>query len=163
MQRCWIPLNSDICRHPSAVRRCAAVLRILGIAPGCAGGVALHRSADGVTRSVAFPTPPRLRETPLPVNLRVPDVLEPLVRSMWERSPTFRRQCARLGQNRHIIASIELAAGLDGGVARLARDGTRISGRSRRPARPRPERRVRFPVDDPSQFFTILRTPLKSR
>jgi Tol biopolymer transport system component len=36
-----------------------------------------------------------------PENLEVHPVLQPFVDGMWERSPTFRRQCRRLGAERH--------------------------------------------------------------
>jgi hypothetical protein len=46
----------------------------------------------------------------LPANLVVPDRLRPLVTTMWRNSPTFRRQCARLGENPGVVVHIELAA-----------------------------------------------------
>ena len=49
------------------------------------------------------------RELPLPTNLIVPDVIGPLVGSMWRKSPTFRRQCARLAEHPDVIVRLEFA------------------------------------------------------
>jgi len=46
---------------------------------------------------------------PLPDNLRLPDIVRPLVTTMWRQSPTFRRQCARLAENPAVVVTIEIA------------------------------------------------------
>ena len=48
-------------------------------------------------------------EPPLPGNLIVPNVLRPLVQRMWRKSPTFRRQCARLTEHTEVTVHIELS------------------------------------------------------
>src|SRR5262249_31405405 len=45
----------------------------------------------------------------LPANLKLPDVLHPLAVSMWQRSLTFRRQCARLSEHPAVTVTIEFA------------------------------------------------------
>ena len=48
-------------------------------------------------------------ETPLlPRNLLLPEIVRPLAELMWRRSPTFRRQCARLAENAAVIVHIQL-------------------------------------------------------
>lgn len=42
------------------------------------------------------PSEPSVFEGGLPSNLTVPDRIVPLIEHMWQRSATFRRQCARL-------------------------------------------------------------------
>ncbi len=44
----------------------------------------------------------------LPSNLVVPDVIQPLVTAMWQRSPTFRRQCARLAETPGVVVRLEV-------------------------------------------------------
>jgi hypothetical protein len=44
----------------------------------------------------------------LPINLKLPDVLRRLALSMWQRSLTFRRQCARLSEHPAVVVTIEL-------------------------------------------------------
>ena len=46
----------------------------------------------------------------LPANLIVPDVVRPLVTTMWQQSFTFRRQCARLAENPTVVVTIELTS-----------------------------------------------------
>jgi hypothetical protein len=46
--------------------------------------------------------------SPLPANLIVPDIVRPLVTTMWRQSFTFRRQCARLAENPTVVVTIEL-------------------------------------------------------
>jgi hypothetical protein len=55
---------------------------------------------------------------PLPPNLVVPEVLRPLIATMWRRSPSFRRQCARLAEQRDVMLEIELARGVQRDPAR---------------------------------------------
>jgi Tol biopolymer transport system component len=61
---------------------------------------------------------PSNRPAGLPSNLIVPEVLRPLVTSMWRQSPTFRRQCARLAEHSEIVVHIELAIRIPDGWAR---------------------------------------------
>jgi hypothetical protein len=74
-----------------------------------------HTLALGTSSSVA-PIPSRV--CPLPANLIVPDMVRPLVTSMYGQSPTFRRQCARLAEHQEVTVRIELAIGLRYGGAR---------------------------------------------
>jgi hypothetical protein len=53
----------------------------------------------------------------LPPNLQARDNVLPLVRTMWLRSPTFRRQCARLGENPFVIVTIGLTTHASNGRA----------------------------------------------
>jgi hypothetical protein len=64
----------------------------------------------------------------LPANLRVPDGVLPLVRTMWLRSPTFRRQCARLVENPAVTVTIAFSSPRANVHARthIARDGAGI-------------------------------------
>ena len=39
----------------------------------------------------------------LPINLRIPDDIRPLLERIWLASPTFRRQCARLAESSTIV------------------------------------------------------------
>jgi hypothetical protein len=63
-------------------------------------------SAATVAPSPELTTPPR--EAALPANLVVPDVVRPLVTTMWRQSPTFRRQCARLAEHATVTVRLEL-------------------------------------------------------
>jgi len=58
------------------------------------------------------------RESALPANLIVPDMVLPLVTSMWGLSPTFRRQCARLAEHPDMVVHIQLTVGVSNGTAR---------------------------------------------
>jgi len=64
----------------------------------------------------------------LPANLRVSDGVLPLVRTMWLRSPTFRRQCARLVENPAVTVTIAFSSPSANVHARthIARDGSGI-------------------------------------
>src|SRR6476620_764112 len=77
---------------------------------------ALRLSSRGV--------PAPSRESPIPTNLIVPEVVRPLVTSMYRRSPTYRRQCARLAEHQEVIVRIEREIGVRYGHARsrLERD-----------------------------------------
>ena len=77
-------------------RRAAALLTTLLVA----GGAAVASAQD-----VAIP---RSNDPAFPPNLTVPDVMRPLVTAMWRRSPTFRRQCARLAENPGVIVRVEM-------------------------------------------------------
>jgi len=54
----------------------------------------------------------------LPVNLVVPNSILPLARSMWLRSPTFRRQCRRLSEHPEIVVQFEFTARVERGAGR---------------------------------------------
>jgi hypothetical protein len=43
----------------------------------------------------------------VPANVRVPDVYRDLIDGMWLRSPTFRRQCARIERAGHLVVVLE--------------------------------------------------------
>jgi hypothetical protein len=68
---------------------------------------------------LALPCPPALAADdgsvgrqdsgPIPPNFVTPAVVRPLLASMWHKSPTFRRQCARLSENPSVIVQVELA------------------------------------------------------
>jgi hypothetical protein len=62
----------------------------------------------------------------LPPNVIAPDVLRPLLASMWHGSPSFRRQCARLAARPEVTVHIQLAVQVSGSRAR-----SRVSSRGR--------------------------------
>ena len=68
--------------------------------------VLARSSATAVSAYVAGPDPSH-DATPLPLNLIVTDIYRPLVESMRRRSPTFRRQCARIAAARHLLIEIK--------------------------------------------------------
>jgi hypothetical protein len=94
----------------------AAAILLLGVTisePAAAQASDRDPHAVSLGRSEsAAPTPSR--ESPLPANLVVPDVVRPLVMSMWQQSVTFRRQCARLAEHPDVIVRFELARALQG-------------------------------------------------
>ena len=61
-----------------------------------------------------------------PCNLVVPAAIRPVLRMMWERSPTFRLQCARIGAESRLVVELYTATSLaqSGGRAasRITRD-----------------------------------------
>ncbi len=71
----------------------------------------------------------------LPVNLVVPNSILPLARSMWLRSPTFRRQCHRLSEHPEIVVQFEFTARVERGSGRTlpaaAPRGNNGDGRNR--------------------------------
>jgi hypothetical protein len=88
----------------------AAAILLLGVISGSAAAQVSDRDSHAMApgrSSSAPPTPPR--ESPLPTNLMVPDIVRPLVMSMWRQSATFRRQCARLAEHPEVIVRVELA------------------------------------------------------
>jgi len=88
----------------------AALIMSRGAAPQAVSAdspaVALH-SPSSITAAQS-------RELPLPINLIVPDVVLPLVLSMWRDSATFRRQCARLAEHAEVIVRLALVRERDG-------------------------------------------------
>ncbi len=88
----------------------AALIMSRGAAPQAVSGdspaAALH-SPSSITAAQSS-------ESPLPTNLIVPDVVLPLVLSMWQDSPTFRRQCARLAEHGEVIVRLDLVRERDG-------------------------------------------------
>jgi hypothetical protein len=67
-------------------------------------------------------------ESSLPANLIVPDIVRPLVTTMWQQSFTFRRQCTRLAENPAVVVTIELASRTRHGRRALTRVERRASG-----------------------------------
>jgi hypothetical protein len=95
---------------PIVVRQASAIL-LLGV---ITSGLAIAQVFEGDSHAVALGTsssaaPTLSRAWPLPLNLIVPDIVRPLVTSMWRQSPTFRRQCARLAEHHDVIVRLELA------------------------------------------------------
>ncbi len=86
------------------------------------------RPIDWSERSAARPYTPSETglDGGLPSNLSVPDGLQPVVESMWRKSPTFRRQCARLANARGL--SVVVTMGLAPDVT-WARAQTQVVGR----------------------------------
>jgi hypothetical protein len=112
-QMCELAGWASAARHTAPI----LLLTVITCSPTGAQGfdhnpqtVALAPSSSGV------PVPSR--EALLPANLIVPDVVRPLVTSMWWQSPTFRRQCARLAEYPDVIVHIELAVRVRDGWAR---------------------------------------------
>ena len=86
---------------------------------GTSGRPALRpRPSHGGAPSIVKGVPAPSREWPIPTNLIVPEVVRPLVTSMYRRSPTFRRQCARLAEHQEVTVRIELEIGVRYGRAR---------------------------------------------
>ena len=85
----------------SPVGGCRAAVSFLSMLLVATGATAA--SAQDVAPLALSPRPA------LPSNLIVPDVMQPLVTAMWRRSPTFRRQCARLAENPGVIVRVEMA------------------------------------------------------
>lgn len=71
--------------------------------------------ADSMPRPVRAQA--RLHDTPLPNNLVIADVFRPFLKFVWQRSPTFRRQCVRLAQHPDVVVSIERVLGTENGAA----------------------------------------------
>ena len=95
---------------PIVVRQASAIL-LLGV---ITSGLAIAQVSEGDSHTVALGTSSSAARIPscvwpLPANLIVPDIVRPLVRSMWRQSPTFRRQCARLAEHPDVIVRLELA------------------------------------------------------
>ena len=95
---------------PIVVRQASALL-LLGV---ITSGLAIAQVSEGDSHTVALGTSSSAAGIPsyvwpLPANLIVPDIVRPLVRSMWRQSPTFRRQCARLAEHPDVIVRLELA------------------------------------------------------
>ena len=59
-----------------------------------------------------------------PCNLVVPGAIRPVLRMMWERSPTFRLQCARIGAEPRLVVELYTATSLTQSGGRA---GTRIT------------------------------------
>jgi len=96
---------------PIVVRRVSAIL-LLGRL--ITSGLAIAQVSEGDSHRVALGTSSSAaaipsRAWPLPANLIVPDIVRPLLTSMWRQSPTFRRQCARLAEQPKLIVRFELA------------------------------------------------------
>jgi hypothetical protein len=109
------------CESPTwaIVRRQVSALLLIGAAVSAPATAQPARESHSVAFGLASPVAPLPSpESPLPVNLLVPDSLAPRVISMWRQSPTFRRQCARLAEHPHVIVQIALVNGVRGAVAR---------------------------------------------
>jgi hypothetical protein len=93
----------------------AAVLAVLSIVlpvPGLAQTdsrlhAVLARSSETVARPYLAGTGPSDDGTTLSFNLIVTDIYRSVVQQMLERSPTFRRQCARIAANPQLLVLIE--------------------------------------------------------
>ena len=88
----------------------AALITSRGAAPQAVPGDSPATAVD----SSSSVTAAQSRESPLPTNLIVPDVVLPLVLSMWRVSPTFRRQCARIVEHAEVIVRLDLLRERDG-------------------------------------------------
>jgi hypothetical protein len=99
-------------------RQAAAILLLGVITSGPAAAPAFGRDPDAVALRTSSSAVPTSRELPLPTNLIVPEILRPMVTSMWLKSPTFRRQCARLAEHPDVIVRVELAVAMQHGWAR---------------------------------------------
>jgi hypothetical protein len=114
-----MPAAGEPAESPIAVRQAAAILLLSAITCGPAAAQVFDRDPDAagprLSSSREFI---RSHESRFPANLIVPDVVRPVVKSMWQRSPTFRRQCARLAGRPDVTVRIELAIGVRDGWAR---------------------------------------------
>lgn len=64
----------------------------------------------------------------LPANLHVPDVYRSVVEIMWRRSPTFRRQCARIAKASFLTVSVRMESADVAGARASARIERRSTG-----------------------------------
>jgi hypothetical protein len=88
-----------------AARRVAAIVLLMAVTQQAAGGQAFVSN------------PPVGSSSLLPPNLVVPDMVRPLVTSMWRLSPTFRRQCARLAEHPEVLVRIDFSVRVPNGRA----------------------------------------------
>lgn len=74
-------------------------------------------NAEWTGRKAAQPyvpaEPTTVLEGGLPPNLVIPSRIEPVVERMWQRSPTFRRQCARLTSAPRLTVAITVGQAPD--------------------------------------------------
>jgi hypothetical protein len=112
-----MPASCESAPRAIPVVQVAAILLLVPIA----GSPAAARAPDAeplgfgqFSPPVAVPAP----EAPLPGNLIVPDIIRPLVTTMWHRSVTFRRQCSRLAEHPDVIVHVELEVGVQDARAR---------------------------------------------
>ena len=94
-------------------RRAAEILLLGAITSGPAAAQPFDRDPHTeALRLSSREVPAPSRGWPIPTNLMVPEVLRPLVTSMYRQSPTFRRQCARLAEHQEVTVRIELEIGV---------------------------------------------------
>lgn len=103
-----------------AVRTAAATMAVtvvLATAAGAQGSgqelAAERRSVPASFSSAGMTVPP----SALPGNLRFAQHLRPVLEAMWRGSPSFRRQCARLGEAPHM--TVVLNTRMSGARTRL--------------------------------------------
>lgn len=77
---------------------------------GARAMLALDRTAVGAAREYVDIERVQVVPAVVPRNLVVPRVYQPLLESMLERSPTFRRQCQRIANASLLIVTVEVAA-----------------------------------------------------
>jgi hypothetical protein len=101
------------------VRQWVGAVLLLGvISPGRAASQVLdHDPHARMLPSSSLGLPASSREVGPPANLIVSGSLEPLVIAMWRRSPTFRRQCARLADYPSTTVRIELVLSMSRDLA----------------------------------------------
>lgn len=96
------PFGSTILGHATA-----ATLLVGLLACGLAASQDVERNAPTVAHPGATAVGSALA-WPAPANLVAPDFAKPLLLNMWRRSPTFRRQCARLAEHPSVTVQIEI-------------------------------------------------------
>lgn len=110
--------------------RCQVRMPVVSGAPAAFVALSLLMTA-GTAAAQTIPADPSASSSPavgqptepiLPHNLVAPDVLQPLLRTMWRASPTFRRQCFRLGEHPDLLVRVELTVGVRDARARTQVD-----------------------------------------
>ena len=104
-----MPVGCESIAWPIVVRQAAAIL-LLGV---ITSGLAIAQVSEGDSHTVALGTSSSAARIPshvwpVPANLIVPDIVRPLVRSMWRQSPTFRRRCAPLAEHPDVIVRVQI-------------------------------------------------------
>jgi hypothetical protein len=113
-----MPSRSGRPRWAIAARRAAGTLLLCAVVCEARAGQTFDPTPLAARSPSASGATAPARESMLPANLIVPDTILPLVTSMWGRSPTFRRQCARLAEHPDVLVHVQLTVGLSNGTAR---------------------------------------------
>jgi hypothetical protein len=113
-----MPSRSGRSRWAMAARQAAAILLLRVVVYEAAAGQTFDPTPQAARFPLASGVAGPARESVLPANLIVPDMILPLVTSMWGLSPTFRRQCARLAEHPDVLVHIQLIVGVSNGTAR---------------------------------------------
>jgi hypothetical protein len=114
----------------------------------CASTIRAVEAATMFTIAIAFwqPAFAQVTERPLPPNLVAPEVLRPLLTTMWRSSATFRRQCAQVAEHPEVTIRVALDPKTTHGRA-LSRVARRAAGLSAS---------VQIEMRDPARYVEYL-------